>query len=291
LVYYNENDPLKAAWLRELINQDLIAKGHVDDRSIESVSIGDLRCYNQCHFFAGIGVWSYALRLAGWPDDRPVWTASCPCQPFSQAGRGGGFDDARHLWPTLSILVQLGQPGVVFGEQVSSQDGLAWFDSVSDDLEREAYTIGALDTTACSVGAGHVRNRLYWAGWLADTARKGLPERLRGDKSGEPGSVEQPERFCSSIRVDDAESGRRKGRYKEWQRPRAVVPPNQESNWVLCRPLRAGDPHTLRPIEPGSTALAYGVAERVGLIRGYGDAINAHQAAAWIETVMEEIDK
>jgi hypothetical protein len=40
----------------------------------------------QCHFFAGIGVWSYALRLAGWPDDRPVWTGLLPLSTF-QRGR------------------------------------------------------------------------------------------------------------------------------------------------------------------------------------------------------------
>src|SRR5882672_7856682 len=37
------------------------------------------------NFFAGIAGWPLVLRLAGWPDDRPVWTASLPCQPFSLA--------------------------------------------------------------------------------------------------------------------------------------------------------------------------------------------------------------
>ena len=76
--YYNENDPFVAAWLRELIADGLIAKGEVDERSITDVRPGDLAGYDQCHFFAGIGGWSLALRLAGWPDDRPVGTGSCP---------------------------------------------------------------------------------------------------------------------------------------------------------------------------------------------------------------------
>ena len=84
--YYNEHDAKAAAWMRELIKEGLIADGDVDERSIVDVQPGDLAGYTQCHWFAGIGGWSLALRLAGWPDDRPVWTGSCPCQPFSSAG-------------------------------------------------------------------------------------------------------------------------------------------------------------------------------------------------------------
>ena len=124
--YYNEIDPKKAAWLRELIKRNVIAPGVVDERSIREVQPQDLAEYAQCHFFAGIGIWSYALRLAGWPDEGPVWTASCPCQPFSAAGRRGGTADERHLWPEFARLVRACRPVVAFGEQVASRDGLAW---------------------------------------------------------------------------------------------------------------------------------------------------------------------
>ena len=87
--YYNEIDPFAAQWLRNLIAAGHIAPGDVDERSILDVRADDLRGYRQCHFFAGIGVWSYALRQAGWSDDEEVWTGSCTCQPFSDAGRGG----------------------------------------------------------------------------------------------------------------------------------------------------------------------------------------------------------
>ena len=88
--YYNEFDPYAAQWLRNLIDAGHIPKGEVDSRSIKDVSASDLTGFVQCHFFAGLGGWSHALRLAGWPEDRPVWTGSCPCQPFSAAGAGGG---------------------------------------------------------------------------------------------------------------------------------------------------------------------------------------------------------
>ena len=86
--YYNEHDPKAAAWLRELIKAGLIPDGDVDERSIAEVKPDELRHYTQCHFFAGIGGWSLALQLAGWSADKPVWTGSCPCQPFSAAGKG-----------------------------------------------------------------------------------------------------------------------------------------------------------------------------------------------------------
>src|SRR5271166_2407104 len=118
--YYNEHDPFAAAWLRELIKAGQIAPGEVDERSIEDVLPSEIRGYTQCHFFAGIGVWSYALRQAGWPDDRPVWTGSCPCQPFSVAGKRGGAKDGRHLWPVWFQLIDNVRPPVVFGEQVAA---------------------------------------------------------------------------------------------------------------------------------------------------------------------------
>lgn len=162
--YYSENDPFAAAWLRELIADKLIAEGDVDERDIRDVLPRDVRGYGQCHFFAGIGGWSYALRLAGWPDDRPVWTGSCPCQPFSTAGKRARVADERHLWPSFFHLVQCGKPeGVpLFGEQVDAAVRQDWLDLVSDDMEGIGHTVRAVDFPASSVGAPHRRQRAYF---------------------------------------------------------------------------------------------------------------------------------
>jgi site-specific DNA-cytosine methylase len=160
--YYNEHDPFAAAWLRELIKEGHIAPGIVDKRDIQDVKPDELRPYTQVHLFAGIGGWSYALRLAGWPDDRPVWTGSCPCQPFSAAGKRQGTSDKRHLWPDMFRLVRECKPDVVFGEQVDAAVRLGWLDGVFTDLEGEGYACGSAVLGAHSVGAPHIRQRLWW---------------------------------------------------------------------------------------------------------------------------------
>lgn len=161
-VYYNEIDPYAAQWLRNLIAAGHLAKGEVDERSITEIQPDDLLGFDQCHFFAGIGVWGHALRRAGWADDRPVWTGSCPCQPFSAAGKQEGFADERHLWPTWFNLIRQCRPAIVFGEQVAS--ALDWLDLVSTDMEDAGYAFGAADLCAAGFGGAHIRQRLYFTG-------------------------------------------------------------------------------------------------------------------------------
>lgn len=175
--YYNENDPKAAAWLRELIRCGHIAAGEVDERSITEVVPDDISGYDQCHFFAGIGGWSYALRLAGWPDDRPVWTGSCPCQPYSVAsvavGGAKGQSDSRHLLPVWLELIAAVEPAIIFGEQVESAIKWGWLDEAFGFLERLGYATGAAVLPAFAVGADHRRNRAYWVADASGEGRQG----------------------------------------------------------------------------------------------------------------------
>lgn len=157
--YYNEHDPYAAAWLRSLWPE-----AAVDERGIVDVRADDLMGYRRCHFFAGLGTWEYALGLAGWPDDRPIWSGSCPCQPFSVAGKRRGEDDPRHLWPAWFRLIRECRPDTIIGEQTSGPGGLQWLDRVFNDLEDCGYICGAADLPAASVGAPHIRQRLFWVG-------------------------------------------------------------------------------------------------------------------------------
>ena len=198
--YYNEIDKFAAQWLRELIKAGVIAPGYVDERSIEDVTPCDLKGFTQCHFFAGIGAWSYALRLAGWPDNRPVWTGSCPCQPFSSAGKGAGFNDERHLWPAFAWLIKQHGPAEIFGEQVASGAANPWFDLVQTDLENMGYAFGCVPFPAAGIGAPHIRDRAYW---VAHTSGARSSQFSR--------QWQQSERFTAigtTLRLADTEGGR-----------------------------------------------------------------------------------
>ncbi len=162
MIYYNDNNPESCAWLKELITDQLISEGHIDLRSILDVQPEDVAGYRQAHFFAGIGGWIEALRLADWPPYIPVWTGSCPCQPFSCAGKGRGEADERHLWPEFRRLIDECRPPIVFGEQVASKAGRLWLSGVRADLEAMGYAVGAADLCAAGVSAPHIRQRLYW---------------------------------------------------------------------------------------------------------------------------------
>jgi DNA (cytosine-5)-methyltransferase 1 len=244
IAYYNEFDPFAAAWLAELMADGLIAAGDIDTRSITEVKPDDLEGYDQCHFFAGIGGWSLALRLAGWPDGRPVWTGSCPCQPFSTAGSRGGADDERHLWPAFYRLIAERRPATVFGEQVASRDGRTWLAAVRSDLEAVGYAVGAADLCAAGAGAPHIRQRLFW---VADSDRKRWGTKqiqvLGNQQSFYQPPVPSP--FIGIGCVDDR-LGRR------------------------------------RPVKSGICIVAHGFPNRVGMLRGAGNAIVPQLAAAFI---------
>lgn len=350
--YYNEIDPFAAQWLRNLIAAGHIAPGEVDERSIEDVTPDDLRGFTQCHFFAGIGVWSHSLRLAGWPEDRPVWTGSCPCQPFSAAGKGDGFADERHLWPHFFHLISERRPQHVFGEQVASGNANTWFDLVQTDLEGVDYAFGLVPFTSAGIGAPHIRERAYWvananhricdegetlrtgrnavlygssANRLGDTNLTRLEGYGRNDSAagweGATGSVAAPgvhdglantddeqhsiaisgcghEHASTGRQQDPAASAGLRGDYRTLE----VNGFWRDADWILCRDGK------WRPVEPGTFPLVNGASSRLvrkqpgvaglarmasrnrtGRLKGYGNAINAQAAAAFIRAYMEVV--
>lgn len=304
--YYNEFDPYAAQWLRNLIDAGHIAKGEVDERSITEVQPDDLKGFTQCHFFAGIGGWSLAARLSDWPDDRPLWTGSCPCQPFSVAGKGKGQDDDRHLWPVFFDLIRARRPPVVMGEQVAAAVGKSWLDGVFTDLESIDYATGAAVVPACAVNAPHRRDRLWFVadnlgnsqhdGQSASAFRGCDAQAIQHDSQGQDGSEQftgasasgnvssstvantndpRPQGYRRSIRDHDTQ-----GR----QEPDGHSAAN--SFWNGAEYITGPDGKARR-IEPSIRLLAHGVPARVGKLRAYGNAIVSQVAAEIIKSYME----
>ena len=286
--YYNEIDPYAAEWLRNLIKAGHIADGEVDTRSIVDVEPNDLRKFDQCHFFAGIAGWSHALRLAGWEDDRQIWTGSCPCQPFSVAGQGKGVNDERHLWPHFFRLIRGCRPSVVMGEQVAGAAGYGWLDGVRSDLESENYSCQGVDIPACSVNAPHIRQRLYWAAKDMGVANSaGWQERqsaAKGMGHGHTIVAGSGDSRISDIDMADTKCrGRESGSISTTDTATELIAQNSWSNAIW---LNGADGKTRRA-QPDICLLADGVPARVGKLRAYGNAIAPPLAAEVIKSFMD----
>jgi len=291
--FYNENDPKMAAWLRELMREKLIPEGVIDERSIADIEPGDVRGFAQCHFFAGIAGWPLALQLADWPEDREVWTGSCPCQPFSAAGKQLGTADSRHLWPEFLRLITIRRPATIFGEQVASKPGREWLSGVFADMEGLGYAVAGADLCAASVGVPHIRQRLFW---VADSNEGQCGRISNGQRCKQHGPAAEWEQGHSKL-----EPCRFTGRLADNKRPRLEVRDFQAARQEPSTAERGGPDFwnnfdlipcadgKARRVESGTFPLAHGVSGRVGLLRGYGNAIVPQVAAEFIKAFMSSI--
>ena len=311
--YYNEFDPFAAKWLMNLVKANKIMSGIVDHRSILDLEPGSLVPAMQmfgvirAHFFAGIGGWDLALQLAGWPEDAEVWTGSPPCQPFSDIGKRKGKDDERHLLPKWLDLVREAKPYCIFGEQVEAAIRYGWLDDLYDAMEAEGYACWAVVLPACSVGAPHIRHRLFFAcfrmGDISSTGlerHSGYEDKIRDAlKSGStPKASSQLDRRLadSDSHINQADSRRGCGKAPSKARDdiggggvangrdglsNSIVSQWGSPDWLGCRDQK------LRPVQSGTFPVADGVPGRVGRIRAYGNAIVPQVAAIFIRQTMK----
>lgn len=319
--YYNDNDSFCCEWIKNLINNGIIPKGVVDNKDIKDVKAQELSKYTQCHFFAGIAGWSYALQLAGIPEDMQVWTGSCPCQPFSIAGKRLCEQDERHLWPSFFRLISECKPPIIFGEQVASKDGRRWLSGVRDDLETLGYAVGAADLCApcaskeelvelvsehsnevlwrghLAIGAPHVRQRYFWVAYSNDSNRRSCTVQSIEGRS------KRTSKIGGSSNFDWLGEPNQSGLQGWPQTERA----GKFSPWSSSMVIRREDEKYCRiSIESGDVPLAYGLprglgrkfpklagvvrnarSNRVGRLRGYGNAIVPQVAAIFISSFMD----
>lgn len=283
MIIFNEIDNPAADWLENLQLAGEIPHGEIIRESIAEIRPERIQGATQFHTFAGIGGWSLAIKLAGWPEDRPVWTASCPCQPFSVAGKGKGEVDERDLWPELFRLIRGCRPPTVFGEQVASSDVIGqvsgetrkdgrrvWFDRISTDLETEGYTVGAAIVGAHSAGADHIRQRLFWV--AENPAIVGRRGRSDGDSTGDDGEIQAPGlRAVGGLGDDGGEQDDEKRGPTELRRNTLGRNGETASKW------QAGADGTIGP------DITSGVADNPEAKRGESRDATAHQGGAQSE--------
>jgi len=271
------------------MDKGLIMAGKIDNRSIYDVSPDDLRGFTRVGFFAGIGGWDLALQLAGWPEDRPVWHGSCPCQPFSSAGKGLGDKDERHLWPVFFNLIKECRPQHVFGEQVASAIGKGWLDGVSTDLESENYAIGSVVLGAHSVSAPHIRQRLYW---LADFGSQGLQRHWQSGEQPMEERWEGKERHTWTSGTRDHRLVQSNSDGCEQRSVASTTSGHRHStqsagSWDDYRLANCRDGKSRRiPTEPAFFPLAHGISARVVRLRGYGNAIVPQVASEFVKAYL-----
>ena len=315
--FYNDTDEYCCEWLENLISARIIPYGVVDSTPIQRLKPEKLSKFTQVHLFAGMGGWPYALRLAQWPDSRPVWTGSCPCQPFSVAGKGKGTKDKRHLWPYMRRLINHAspKPPVCFGEQVSGAAGLLWLSRVRVDLEALAYEVGAVDSCAAGVGAPHIRQRLWWVADHANDRWRQKPEDTQRSNGGvgEKGRATGFALRSYAGRLADYQRQGLEGREKQpaWEE-RAAVERGGGTGGVVVTPLPTGEGFKQQPqqlpriaaqwaevdiipcldgkhrrIKSGLLPLAHGISSRISKLRAIGNTIVPQLAAEFILAYLE----
>ena len=115
--------------------------------------------------------------------------AGYPCQPFSAAGKRGGADDPRHLWPEVARVIDECRPEWVFLENVAGHISLG-LETVLRDLWSLGYTPAAGAFSAAETGAPHERLRVFIVGHSEGVGRReGRAEHeLRNRRETPPGA-------------------------------------------------------------------------------------------------------
>lgn len=241
-----------------------------------------------------------------------------PCQPFSAAGKQKGESDNRFMWQEMLRVIKALHPSWVLGENV---DGLLAekFDGTLRDivggLEKAGYYVRVFSFEAAQVGSWQRRRRTFI---VAHTLRgrhvHGKPQEL----ATKAGKSAQRESFQCGETLGNAERGRC-NRDDGWRtRPepayRCKIVPNAE-NAERARCIADGNQTGIAGLadggrrsaesglgrvvdgvpywldEPaGVPRIARGVKDRVGRIKGLGNAVVPQQAYQIFAAIYEILE-
>ena len=190
-----------------------------------------------------------------------ILSGGFPCQPFSSAGKRGGVEDPRHLFPFIAEGIRQCRPKIVFLENVEgiisakTNDGESVLQYVIRTLEDLDYRATAGIFSASEVGASHQRKRVFILGYskklfsdgsnnhardrkqpkeatkLGNTSREELADSLRSglERVRECDSKERRQNPFRQYRGDCEVWPSRPGEtQKEWEETRVLEDPTSQ---------------------------------------------------------------
>lgn len=159
-------------------------------------------------------VWDDLTTFNGqaWRNLVDILTAGFPCQPWSQAGKRKGREDARWLWPAILRIIRQVSPRVVFLENVTGllTEGLG---HVLADLAESGFDAEWGVFSAAQLGAPHRRERVFILGY----ARSSRRNRHIGWHDGEVSQARRP-----LVVADSNVDGKRRRRGDSHRKQRAL---------------------------------------------------------------------
>lgn len=99
-------------------------------------------------------------------------TGGDPCQPYSVAGKQGGVDDDRYLWPEVRRVIEEARPTWYLGENVVGLTRMGIEQRIAD-LESQGYEVQTFIIPACAVDAKHRRDRVWILAHSGEFRRRG----------------------------------------------------------------------------------------------------------------------
>jgi DNA (cytosine-5)-methyltransferase 1 len=226
------------------------------------------------------------------PIHADIITGGYPCQPFSQAGKRGGEDDDRHLWPEMFRVIQLVKPKYVICENVAGHISMG-LDSVLSDLgEGEGYTTEVFVLPACAVDAKHRRDRVWIMAYSEGvrSGRRGGGERADGREalvSGKQARREMGRKTegCSSESREDVAYTSKQG-LEGCSQAGNISSEGQEScdqHPGRCDRGRGAEWLT----EPSVGRVAHGIPNRVDRLKQLGNSIVPQIAEVLFRAIIE----
>jgi len=198
--------------------------------------------------------------------ERPdVICGGYPCQPFSTAGKRGGSNDPRHLWPAMHNAIRVLRPRYALMENVRGHLSLG-FSRVLGDLAEIGYDAEWQVIPAAAVGAPHKRDRVFIVAYpTGEQSNVGQP---RNNKS-----QSTKKRLQKQIRTSRAEMANTNGAGRRWV---GSLEHGRENVFRKSDQLRGENGFTSGSwweVEPSVGRVANGVSNRVDRNKGLGNAI------------------